>query len=290
MNAPIDDTLLSAWLDGQLDGDEAARVEAWLRDHPEDAARVRLWAADGQALRARLEPVLAEAVPQRLEQIVWRRAPARAVGAFDGAPRWAAALAVFVLGGAVGAALVWRLERPAASLAASPAAAPVSAPGHAWVQRAAVAHSVYVPEVRHPVEVKAQEEHLARWLTRRLEMPVTLYDLREQGFELVGGRLLPDAQGPSAQLMYQAIGEVPAGQTPQRVTVYLRKPEDGTPAAFRYEQQGRTGLFYWVEGARPGHPACGYAIVGELPKERLLALAQAIDRQVEGPPQPKPNS
>ncbi|TXC67155.1 hypothetical protein FSC37_19855 [Piscinibacter aquaticus] len=120
MNAPIDDTLFSAWLDGQLDATEAARVEAWLRDHPEDAARVRLWAADGEALRARLDAVLAEPVPQRLEQIVWRRGPARAASAFEGWQRWAAALAVFVLGGAVGAALVWRMERPAAALASSP--------------------------------------------------------------------------------------------------------------------------------------------------------------------------
>ena len=71
----------------------------------------------------------------------------------------------------------------------------------AWQHRAAVAHAVYAPEVRHPVEVnvaqgsaseqRAQEEHLARWLGKRLDMPVKLYDLRPQGFELVGGRLLP---------------------------------------------------------------------------------------------------
>ena len=284
MDAPITDTLLSAWLDGELDGDERARVEAWLRDHPEDAARVRLWAADGEALRARLDGVLAEPVPPRLAQMAWRRAPAATVGPFAGWQRWAAALAVFVLGGAVGAALVWRVERSAATLAAAPAN------GHAWLQRAAVAHSVYVPEARHPVEVKAQEEHLAQWLTRRLEMPVKLFDLRAQGFELVGGRLLPDAKGPSAQLMYQAIGEVPAGAQPLRVTIYLRKPEDGTPAAFRYEQQGGTGLFYWVEGASPGRPACGYAIVGALPKERLLALAEAIERQGNDNMPPKPAS
>jgi len=279
MNAPIDDTLLNAWLDDELDSDERVRVEAWLRDHPEEAARVRLWAADGQALRARLDSVLAETVPQRLTQTVWSRAPARMN---TGWMRWAAAFAVFALGGLVGAAIAWRLERPAEALAAIDP--------QAWVQRAAVAHSVYVPEVRHPVEVKAQEEHLARWLTKRLELPVKLFDLRAQGFELVGGRLLPDAKGPSAQLMYQAIGEVQAGAQPVRVTVYLRKPEDGTPATFRYEQQGRTGLFYWVEGASPGHPACGYAIAGDLPRERLLSLAEAIERQGDEAPAPKPAS
>ena len=58
-----------------------------------------------------------------------------------------------------------------------------------------------------------------------------------------------------------------------RVTVYLRKPENGVEAAFRYEQQGALGLFYWVE------EGCGYALVGELPRQTLLALAEAIYKQ-----------
>jgi anti-sigma factor RsiW len=42
----IDDELLSAWVDGELDGkpEQRERVEAWLREHPQDAARVRQWA------------------------------------------------------------------------------------------------------------------------------------------------------------------------------------------------------------------------------------------------------
>jgi len=48
-----DEALLSAWLDGELDAANRAQVDAWLRDHPEDAAQVRLWAADRDALRAR---------------------------------------------------------------------------------------------------------------------------------------------------------------------------------------------------------------------------------------------
>jgi anti-sigma factor RsiW len=133
--------------------------------------------------------------------------------------------------------------------------------------------------VRHPVEVsvregdalqqREQEQHLARWLTRRLSVPVKLFDLRQQGFELVGGRLLPDGAdaGPSAQLMYQDAGG-------QRVTIYLRKAAGrDAPAAFRYERQGELGLFYWVEGD------CGFALVGPQPRERLLALAQSIYQQ-----------
>ncbi|HEX3139501.1 MAG TPA: anti-sigma factor, partial [Rhizobacter sp.] len=199
--APLSDERLSAWLDGELAPAQMTEVETWLASHPEEAARVRLWAADRDALRARLGPMVDEPVPEALSDAVWRSAP-------SGHSMWwrwaAAAAAVFVLGGVVGAVSMrqWGAERAAVVAAIQPAG---------WVQRAAVAHAVYVPEQRHPVEVsvvgasaeesRAQEEHLARWLTRRLGFPVRLFDLRSQGFELVGGRLLPDAAGPSAQLM-----------------------------------------------------------------------------------------
>lgn len=277
MNAP-DDHLLSAWIDGELPPEQRAAVEDWLREHPEDAARVRAWSADARSLRAALDPVLDEAVPAALAQTVWRRPPV-VISRLAWA-RWAAVVAVFVLGGVVGSTLTWRLQGAGAGAGRGYAAGAAAG----WVQRAAVAHSVYVPEVRHPVEVKAQEEHLSRWLTRRLDVPVKLFDLREQGFELVGGRLLPDAAGPSAQLMYQAI--VPPGASPDtkpaRVTVYLRKPDDATPAAFRYEQQGELGLFYWVEGKSAQGGPVGYALVGALPREKLFALAEAIYRQEPG--------
>jgi anti-sigma factor RsiW len=263
-----DDLLLSAWLDRELEPAECARVEAWLRDHPEDAARVRSWAADSEALRARLDPILDEPVPPQMRRRVLGRLPGWRW------PQAAAAAGLLLAGALIGAGLTRGLQaRGAVQTAAAPAA---------WVQRAAIAHSVYVPEQRHPVEVsvaegslaqqRAQEEHLSRWLARRLDVPVKLFDLRAQGFELVGGRLLPDAPGASAQLMYQHLGGGP------RVTVYLRKPEAGTPAAFRYERQGALGLFYWVEGG------AGYALVGELPREQLLALAEAIYRQGAAPP------
>ena len=315
MTAPFSDTTLNAWLDGELPADQRAEVEAWLRDHPEHAARVRLWAADGEALRARLDPVLAEAVPQRLTDLALSASPSyrsssapHGVWLWASRRRWAAALAFFVLGGATGAALMWRLQPAPGGVLAS------TAPG-AWVQRAVLAHSVYVPEGRHAVEVKAQEEHLSRWLTRRLNVPVKLFDLRAQGFELVGGRLLPDGAGPSAQLMYQLIAAPAVGSTsgtsgagavtavgatlgqagpagaasapapakPLRVTVYLRKPDSNTPAAFRFEQQGELGMFYWVEGQSPHGGPTGYALVGALPRERLLALAEAIYRQGAAP-------
>ncbi|MDZ7591118.1 MAG: anti-sigma factor [Rubrivivax sp.] len=246
---------ISAWVDGELGAAEAARVQAWLDAHPHDAALARRWAADRDALRTAFGPALHESVPARLRDAVSRRAAP---------PRWAlaaAAAGLLVAGALAGGAAVWQWRLPGGGTQAGADPAP-----QPWVQRAAFAHSVYVPEPRHAVEVKAQEEHLARWLTRRIDVPVKLFDLREHGFDLVGGRLLPDGAGKSAQLMYQDAQGL-------RVTVYLRKPEPGTDAAFRFEQQGEIGLFYWVEAG------AGYALAGALPRSTLLALAESIYRQ-----------
>ncbi len=253
----ISDEELSAWVDGELDAAAQARIEAWLEAHPEDAARPAAWAADRREIAALFGPVAAEPVPPALAATVWRRA---------GPPRWtmaAAAAGLLLVGGVVGGGLVWQQQQR--EFAGRQLKLAAGTP-QGWVQRAAFAHSVYTIEPRHPVEVKAQEDHLARWLTKRIDVPVKLFDLREQGFELVGGRLLPDGPGKSAQLMYQDAKGL-------RVTVYLRKPEQGTDAAFRFEQQGELGLFYWIE------EGCGYALVGALPRATLLALAESIYKQ-----------
>lgn len=268
----LSDEELSAWVDGELPDADRARVDAWLADHPDDAARARRWAADRDALRDHFAPLADESLPAPLQAALWRPStPAAAPPspAWPAWPRWAlaaSAAGLLLTGAVLGGGGVWQWQqRQMAALQVRLAAG--TAQG--WVQRAALAHSVYVPEPRHPVEVKAQEEHLARWLTRRIQVPVKLFDLRAQGFELVGGRLLPDGPGKSAQLMYQDTQGV-------RVTIYLRKPEQGTDAAFRYERQGELGLFYWVE------EGCGYALVGPLPRATLLALAEAIYQQHPG--------
>lgn len=264
---PIDDHLLSAWLDGELEGQPelAARVQAFVEQNPEQAARVAQWRGDAEALRAQFQPMLAEPVPAALERTVWRGEPR--------SPRWAqaaAAVAIFALGAVVGA-LVGADTRSPATVAAGTSSA-------GWVQRAAYAHSVYVAEPRHPVEVAGEEEHLSRWLTSRVKVPIKLFDLREQGFQLVGGRLLPDGSGKSAQLMYQDAQGV-------RVTVYLRQQDNNPPAEPSYQRQGELGLYHWVEDG----VAC--ALVGPLPRERLKALLEAIYPESHEPASaPRPQS
>ena len=136
-------------------------------------------------------------------------------------------------------------------------------------ERAAAAYSVFTPEVRHPVEVAAENEtHLVKWLSKRLGAPLRAPSLLSLGYELVGGRLLAGQRGPAALFMYE-------NQKGERLTVYVRRSGGaGGETAFRYAHKDRVGVFYWIDGP------LGYAISGEIEKPRLLEVANAIYRQL----------
>ena len=134
-----------------------------------------------------------------------------------------------------------------------------------FAKQAAIAHAVYTPEVRHPVEVTAgEEEHLVNWLSKRLGNRLKVPHLSTLGYELVGGRLLPGDQGPVAQFMYQ-------DKNGQRLTLYVRtdtKTERET--AFRFAQEGNVNVFYWIDHR------LSYALSGELRKDELLRIANVV--------------
>jgi anti-sigma factor RsiW len=224
-----------------------AEVEAHLAADPAAAGRVAAWRRQKEALHALFDPVLAEPVPARLLERPRERPPLL---------RMAAVLAWLVVGAAAG----WALR------GAPPAPATHAMP---LPHQAAIAHAVYVPEVRHPVEVGAdQEQHLVAWLSKRLGTPVKAPHLNELGYHLVGGRLLPAAEGPAAQFMYQdAEG--------RRVTLYVRTDaRENRETAFRYARESGVSIFYWVEGR------LGYALSADLEKGELLRVAQAVYQQL----------
>jgi len=242
----ITESDLHAYVDGQLDETRRLRVEAHLALDADAAESARLWREQNEALRALYNPVLNEPLPQRL---LAARAPRR---------RWAQyALAACALG--VSFALGWVVRAQQADRAVEMTSLP---------RRAAVAYAVYAPEVRHPVEVGAdQQDHLVKWLSKRLGHDLKVPILAQQGFDLVGGRLLPGGQGPVAQFMYQD----PRGQ---RITLYVSR-RDAAPrdTAFRFSQEGKIGVFYWIDGT------LGYALSAEMDRARLLAAATAVYRQ-----------
>jgi anti-sigma factor RsiW len=137
-------------------------------------------------------------------------------------------------------------------------------------RRAAIAHATYSPEVRHPVEVGAdQEAHLVAWLSKRLGVPLRVPQLDEVGYSLVGGRLLPGDPIPVANFMYQT-------QKGARITLYVRTEVAGNrETAFRYAEEGRVRVFYWVDRKM------GYALSsGDISKDELLKVANTVYQQL----------
>lgn len=243
MNSRHDDEL-NAWVDGQLTEQHHAAVEERLVHDEEAAGRAASYRQINAGLRALYDPVLDEPVPERLlHRPVRRTLYARAASLL-----------------ALGVALGWF--------------------AHAWIpsspgerfslpRQAAMAYAVYVPEVRHPVEVGADDEdHLVRWLSKRLGTELKCPKLDAFGYALMGGRLLAGPNGPVAQFMFQ-------DSRGARLTLYISGQRgDSGETAFRFSQEDRVSVFYWIEGRY------GYALSGEMGREQLLAMADAVYRQL----------
>ncbi len=247
MNTPITEDELHAHADGRLDAARQAEVEAWLSAHPERRAEVDAWRAQGALLHRQFDQVLDEPIPARFTAL-----------AVPSARPWFDARIAAALGGVMVGVLAGYLLRGQATMAPAMASLP---------RQAAVAHAVYVPEVRHPVEVGAdQQAHLVTWLSKRLGSELKPPVLDSVGYQLVGGRLLPgDSQGV-AQFMYENAAK-------SRLTLYVR-PDTATVGStgFRYARENGVDVFYWVDGR------FGYALSGTTGREDMLRLATLVYR------------
>ncbi|MDP2823476.1 MAG: anti-sigma factor [Sulfuritalea sp.] len=256
MNAPISEDDLHAWADGQLDAARLMQLETWLAAHPERRAQAEEWRAQAARLHRTYDQVLDEPVPARL------------IPAANAAPYWPnsldarklAAVAWLGLGAVTGFFLRGETPRePGAGVAVNSLA-----------RQAAVAHAVFVPEVRHPVEVGAdQEAHLVGWLSKRLGAPLQPPQLEQVGYRLVGGRLLPGDSGEVAQFMYENAER-------KRLTLYVRPAAPkAADTSFRYARENGIDVFYWTDSR------FGYALSGNTGREDMLRLATLVFRQHE---------
>lgn len=246
-NIPVTEDELHAYVDNELPAERRGDVEAWLSAHPDDAARVQSWRAMAEALHARYDSIVDEAVPKRLELERLERQPRRWVyGAI------AATLAAFVVGGGTG----W--------VARGAAATPSTF--QSFTVDALDAHRLYVVEVRHPVEVPGSEiAHLQQWLTKRCGWDVRAPELA--GLKLVGGRLLPGPTGPASFLMYESTSG-------ERYTIYTAKSE-AEATQMRYAAQGSESALFWADRG------VGYVVSGGTDRNRLTKIAQAVYDQME---------
>jgi len=254
---PTDLRDLHAYVDEQLPAAEQQRIEALLSRNPETEARVSDYRALRTAIRSLYDPVLSEPVPRRLRRPARRPRLWSTLGKLPSLQTLAAGLLLVLGGGWAG----WHLHQQPVSV--------ITAGTHV-LHEAATAYAVYTPEVRHPVEVAAEEEqHLVAWLTKRLAAQVTVPSLSGLGFSLLGGRLLSTDDGPGALLMYE-------NAEGRRIVLYICPNDlDGRSTAFRFGQKEGVSVFYWFDGP------FSIAVAAELERPHLQTIAEQVYREFE---------
>ena len=274
---PVTEAELHAYADRQLTAERSAEVAAWLARRPDEAARVRGWEDQKRELRGLFDPVLDETVPAALG----RRARGRT--AWSRRPELAVAASIVLALAAGGAGWGLRGAHDGALLAAAQPAA------NDFAARAAIAHTVYTPELKRPVEVDgAHEDQLVTWLSKRMGATMKAPHLQALGYALEGGRLLPGDRGPVAQFMYR-------DEAGHRLTLYVSNEKTSAlgaarglanadlrageaprvDTAFRFVSEGPVNVFWWMDGP------FRYAITAAADRAALTQVSAEVYRQLE---------
>jgi anti-sigma factor RsiW len=247
-DSPVTADELHAYIDGEIPEDRRSAVEAWLAFHPEDAARVAEWRAQADTIRARYGAIASDPVSARfdLSKLASAGRSWRVVAVVAATAFLAGAIAGWIAhsASAVGPSTFDILNAEALS-----------------------AHKLYIAEVRHPIEVRAAEQHLMPWLSRRVGTTLRAPDLESFSLKLLGGRLLPGPIGPAALFMYES----PTGE---RYTLYCSK-SIAPRTALRYHPAEGVAAVQWIESD------IGYVVSGPADRDRLIQIAQTAYEQME---------
>ncbi len=258
----VRDIDLMAYADGLLDADpkRKAEVETYLRQHPEEAARVRDYAAQNEAIQRLYGPVLAEPVPERLRAVLDDRR-GRVLGPVV---RAAIAASLILAAGFTG----WVIGRRGLS--------------EPWPMQEFVKQTMMTYErprfmpssdtAQAPDPAMAETTQPLHWLSHQIAVPLQPPDLTAQGFTWVEKRLV-SAHGPQvAQVTYAA----PSGR---RLSLFLRtRWQDETPQ-FRFAENDGVTMVYWLEGPLV------YALIGQLERQEMVDVVQALRTSMRHQPQ-----
>jgi len=262
----VSDSELNALVDGELDPARQAEIEAWLAENPEAAQRVARYRAQSAGLHALYDDILNEELPVRTAALLESRR--------TGVPAWAAmaaAVALFVVG-AAGGWIVRGEGIPDSGAQFASATAPATTPPidtQVLMQRASMAHVVsHQDELRTPAV--GGPAAMADYIADRMGKQVRVPSLESFGYNMVGGRVLPDTDGPAAQFVF-------ADKDGQKVSLYVRS-EQANGVDITYALADDLSMFYWNDSDR------SYALVTRIDddsgREALLTAAKAVHRQL----------
>ncbi len=241
------ETLLSAYVDGELDAEGLAEVEQLLATDPQARRYVEREREMSGLLRAAFaDTFFAEGAAKLIAP-----RPAR-----TGWPvTWAAAAAVIACVVGFGGGVLWSVQDPNPRLA--------------LMDEATEYHNVYSHETTHLVEIAAeQSDEIRRWLGRRLERRIDIPELSPAGLTFAGARMLVIDGKPVADLLYTRDRGHP-------VAICITRLE-GAPDDIRIDRKNGQRVAMWSDGQ------FAYLIVGELEIGVARAIAERVAEQFRG--------
>lgn len=255
-NTEFTDAEVHAYIDGQLDEARAKALTLRMKKDSQLAKQVEDYQLVNANLRVFLDPVIHESVPEKLLEAGLREPQVAQLSSAEQRripmARAAMLAGLMLVSGLMG----WLFKGNDAQDA--------NAYLHTnLVQPATFAHSIYASDALRPVEITAEnEEQLIGWLSQRLKTDIKAPSLMSQGFQLLGGRLIPSTNRMAAQFMYQDVSG-------SRVSLYVRRGSwDKENMPLHYEEENGLAAFTWVDNSM------GYALSGDIQKKDLLALAE----------------
>jgi anti-sigma factor RsiW len=298
MLSRVDDVMLMAYVDGEIDSETAHEIERAIAKDPGLARRARAMRDSSAFARAAFAEALHEPVPDRLLAVLGAGAiGAAAAGAaaaqISGGQAAAAtasnvvpfaakatatfgagalkALAASVVAVVVGAGVAYQqgwLRAPVAApavtnIAANDAQAVTATTGERWLDHVAGFYREYATaqqQGRMLVDFTGDHiQELEQWFSQRLNRQIHVPDLTAHGFSPQGGRMLIINGKPAAHLVY-------VGRTGEVVAVVIAFSE-GPNTPGRAARRDNVNIVYWRE------QGYSYAFVGTQPPELLWRMA-----------------
>lgn len=256
---PIDDALLMAYVDGELDPVTRRRVDELLEQNAAVRDRVAMFRRSGDLLRSAFSEAECTPPPERLvartKQILkpslrlWQA-------------RWAFPVAASIAGLVIGNLAVPKNFGIGQS---------ASSKLDHLLEEVREYHGVFARETEHVVEVPAaRRDHIEAWLGNRVHYPFSVPDLTARSLSFLGARLVAIGGGVVAQLMY-------VDRNGEHIALCVAFTEDKLDAPIQSIQKAGLRVMGWAEG----HHA--FFVAGPKFNPEVEPIAKSLPALLQGP-------
>lgn len=260
---------LHAYVDGELAPERRLAVESYLSCSPEDARQVSGYQAQRIQLKGLYGRFEAESLPPELESLALEiAAESRGRRRYRLSTRRVGIAAILLV--SIGAGGGWLAREVFEGQPEDPLFRFTESATRAYE---AVAHRSIPPVERKPSTANPLDE----WFERGgPDEPIEPPDISNEGFHFVWSSVIPNTDSPKVQLVYEH------SNTHSRLALTIGRTVGSEQSlAFTFVQEQALSAFYWRDDR------IQYSLIGDLPRERLLEVAESINEHLRPTPPAK---